>query len=219
MKKNIELVVPTSWADVDLKTYLALQKDLKAYEDDNEAQVAFLLHHLCDLGLDEIQALAKNSHQLLKQKLFTFLSQTEYPLTKTIMIDGVEYGFEPNLNNIAYGAYIDITKFENIEINDDWAKIMSILYRPIEKKQLDTYSIKPYDGNIDGSKWYSVPMNVHFGCLFFFINLLKELQISILNSLKEKVVETSYKSILAKSGEITQQSSYSPIMMLELLKK
>jgi hypothetical protein len=135
-----------------------------------------------------------------------FLNETEHPLKNIIEIDGVEYGFEPNLSKIAYGAYLDITKYDTITIDNNWGKIMSILYRPILKKNSVLYEIQPYDGNIDEEKFMKVTMDIHFGALFFFINLLKDLPSSILKSLKlDSVTEDNIKSILAKSGNPIHQ--------------
>jgi len=84
---------------------------------------------------------------------------------------------------------------------------MSILYRPVTKHNSVLYEIQPYDGNIDDEKFKKVKMDVHFGALFFFINLLKDLPSSILKSLKlDSVTEDNIKSILARSGNPIHQS-------------
>ena len=71
------------------------------------------------------------------------------------------------------------------------------------------YSIKPYDGEIDESRWLGVNMEVHWGALFFFVHLQMDLLKGILNSLKDEALPASMKSILARSGELIQQSSLS----------
>ena len=207
MKQHIELLVPETWADVDLQTYLELQTELKSYEDNPEAQVASTIFHLCGLDALQLQKVSTKSFEVLKTALHEFMGEVELPLQQIVRIDGIEYGFEPNLSTMTYGAFVDITKYDTIQIDDNWAKIMSILYRPIETKQKNWYSIKPYDGVIDESKWLKVGMHIHFGCLFFFVNLLMDLRSSILSSMsKERVLPHSIRSILAKSGEIIHQS-------------
>ena len=42
------------------------------------------------------------------------LQKTDYPLQRNITIEGVEYGFEPNLSKMPYGAYLDISNFDTI---------------------------------------------------------------------------------------------------------
>ena len=53
---------------------------------------------------------------------------------------------------------------------------MSILYRPVVKKQGDMYAIEPYSGNLNPQPFLNVGMDIHFGALFFvrFINGLVE---------------------------------------------
>ena len=219
MKKEITIEVPNNYSAITLRKYLKMQKDLETFNGDMEATTAALFYHLCHIEPEMMKKIDTETFTKIKEQLFSFIGKNDFQLIPFVTINGVEYGFEPNLSQMAYGAYMDITKFGDLKINDDWAQVMSILYRPIDKKIGLNYSIEPYDGDIKPELWLDVTMDVHFGAQFFFINLLKELQISILNSLKEKVEETSYKSILAKSGEVMQQSSYSPTMMLELLTK
>jgi hypothetical protein len=105
---------------------------------------------------------------------------------------------------MAYGAYADISKFQTIEIDDNWAKIMNILYRPIEKKKGDMYSIKQYAGESDYEKFLNIGMDVHFGTLFFLLNLQIDLLNFTLNFLKVEELPHNTKQILARSGELMQ---------------
>ena len=206
MKKSITLEIPTSWKDISLKQYLTLQNDLEAYSDDEEAQTALTLHHLCGLDIEYVRRLSAESYNVVKSKLNQFQSPEGIELTQFITIDGVEYGFEPNLSKMSYGAYADITQYDTIQIDKNWGKIMSILYRAVEKKKYGKYAIVPYDGKIDDGKWLDVDMEVHWGALFFFVHLQMDLLKGILNSLKDQELPHNIRPILEKSGEIMQQS-------------
>jgi len=116
---------------------------------------------------------------------------------------------------MSYGAYADITQYDTIQIDKNWGKIMSILYRPVEKKQYGKYLIKPYDGEIDETKWLDVNMEVHWGSLFFFVHLQMDLLKGILSSLKETELPPNIKPILARSGELMQQSLSWPMANLK----
>jgi hypothetical protein len=217
MKKQLTLEIPTSWKDVTLKQYLELQTDLESYRDDEEAQTALTLHHLCGLDINYIKRLSTESYNLLKNKLNEFTSPDIIELQRFITIDGVEYGFEPNLSKMSYGAYADISQWDTLTIDKNWAKIMDILYRPIEKKQFGKYQIVPYSGEIDEEKWMKVDMEFHWGALFFFVHLQMDLLKDILNSLKEVEAPHNIKQILERSGEIIQQSLSSPMGSLKKL--
>ena len=207
MKQTIKISVPDSWKDITLKQYLALQSDLENYKDDEEAQTAFMLYHLCGIGLVELKSLPKETYEGLLNELNKFIGKTDMPLQRIITIDGIEYGIEPNLSQMAYGTFIDITKYDTFTIDKNWAKIMSILYRPIEKRLGDTYSIQPYDGNIDETKFLDVTMDIHFGSLFFFVRMYLHLLSSTLNSTMQTVVELlpNTKLISGISGKVIQQ--------------
>jgi hypothetical protein len=206
MKKEIELTIPPDWAGVSLKKYLALRADIETYKDDEEAVSAVMLLHLCGLEPTYLKSLPLDVYNEIKSTLTQFINNIELPLQKFITIDGIEYGLEPNLSKMAYGAYADITKYKTLEINNDWASIMNILYRPVKRKKGDYYEIDTYTGNTDSDKFLNVGMDVHFGTLFFFLNLSTDLLTSILNSTKIQENHPNIQSILERSGQLIQQS-------------
>jgi len=200
MVKEVELRIPTSYDDITLKKWLVLQNELKAYEDDEEATLALLLLHLCNLPVEYLKGLGVDDYNMIKNELGAFLGKTDLPLQRFITIDGVEYGFEPNLSQMTYGAYSDITKFQQIQIDENWAKVMSVLYRPVTKKHGEMYSIKTYSGDENHSRFLDVPMSVHFGALFFLYNLLADLLKDTLKSTMEMELPPNIKPILQRSG-------------------
>jgi hypothetical protein len=206
MVQEIELSVPTSWADVSLKKYLDLQNDMKNYEDNEEAVTATMLYHLCGLDPLHLKNIAVDDYALIRNELASFINNNESPLQRFIQIDGIEYGFEPNLSKMSYGAYVDITQYKEITIDENWAKIMNILYRPVEKHSGEYYSIQTYVGDANYQKWLDVSMDKHFGALFFFVNLSMDLLKNTLNFTMEKEQNQSIKSILEISGKLIQQS-------------
>jgi hypothetical protein len=206
--KEISLTIPTDYSTISLKKYLALQKDLDNYRDDAEAMGALILYHLCGLSPEYLKGLSIEDYNSIRIELEQFISNTELPLQRIIEVNGKEYGFEPNLSQMSYGAYADITKHDVIAIDDNWAKVMSILYRPVTKKLNDTYEIAPYNPkDVDSKIWEEVGMDIHFGALFFFVRLSIDLLNSTLKSLTQNPeIHPNIKSILARSGQLIQQS-------------
>jgi hypothetical protein len=203
MKQEIKITVPTQWSAITLKQYLNLQKDLKVYGENEDGYTACLMHHLCGFNVDYLAQLDTETFQNIKNDLIGFMGKTEFPLQRFIQIDGVEYGFEPNISKMAYGAYLDIAKYDTFTIDDNWAKIMSILYRPVISKTGALYEIKTYDGYINEERFLEVDMQVHFASLFFFVRLLTDLPNSIQKSLMDtEEIPHNIKSILEKSGKI-----------------
>ena len=204
--KEIELKVPTSYADITLKQWIDLQNELEAYKDDPNAVTALMLYHLCGLEPKYMKGIAVDDYSLVKTQLESFLSNTDLPLQRIITIDGVEYGFEPNLSQMSYGAYADITQYKDLTIDKNWAKIMSVLYRPIKHKKGDMYSIEAYDGVMREELFLKVGMDVHFGTLFFFVNLLMDLLKGILKSTMAMDMNLNIKQILERSGRLIPHS-------------
>lgn len=206
MKKEIQITVPKDWSAVTLKQYLALQKDLSNYGDNEEGYLACLMHHLCHFDVAYLRALDTETYSKIKEDILSFYSKSNYELQRKIKVNGHTYGFEPNLSKIPYGAYLDISKYETFTIDENWAEIMSILYRPVTKESMGLYEIEEYKGEIYPHIFEEVTMDVHFGALFFFLHLLMDLQSSTLKSLMDQVeIPHNIKSILQKSGEITPQ--------------
>jgi len=204
MTKEVTIKIPTSYADISLKRYLALQKEMDNYKDDEEAMTAVMLYHLCGLDPNYLKGLAVENYNEIKTEIGRFISDIQLELQRFIDVDGVLYGFEPNLSNMTYGAYSDITKYQQIQIDDNWANIMSILYRPVTKRQGDMYSIEPYSGELKPELFLNVPMDIHFGALFFLLNLSTDLLKDILNSTMEMEAPANIRSILQRSGHLTQ---------------
>jgi hypothetical protein len=205
MIKEIQISIPTTWSDVKLKKWLELQKEVDNYKDDEDAVSALMLYHLCGLSPEYASGIAVDDYVMIRNDIANFINNVDLPFQRFIYIDGVEYGFEPNLSNMTYGAFADITKYNTIQIDYNWANIMSILYRPVDKRQGDMYTIKPYTGELNPKLFLEVGMDIHFGCLFFFVNLLKNLQSSILKSTMEMELPQNIRLILGKNGERIQQ--------------
>ena len=192
---------------------------MENYVDDEEAQTAILLYKLCGIDTSVLKNISKQSYNVLKNDLAKFMNISETELQRKIFVNGIEYGFEPNLSQISYGAYADISKYDTIQIDDNWAKIMSILYRPIDKTNRDTYSIKVYEGKIDNDLFLDVTMDIHFGALFFFVHLSTDLLNSTLNSTMGTEVAQLYNTTSLKNGSLTQLLLNSRMETLQKLMK
>lgn len=221
-KRQVTITVPKSWSAVTLRQYLDLKKDMDAYAGEPEAILACMFHHLAKFPVEYIQGLDMATYASIVTDMTSFLADVQLPLQKIILIDGVEYGFEPDLSKMSYGAYVDISKYDSLEINNKWAEIMSILYRPVTKKVGKLYDIESYSAKIDGDKFLDVTMDVHFGSIFFFKTLLKDLLSSTLKSLTKQTemeIPPNMQLILERSGKAIQALSNSQTEISSKLKK
>lgn len=226
MKKNIKIVVPNDYSAINLKKYLQIQSDLENYKDDVQAQDAFLLYNLCNITPEIARKLDNDTVTKIKDDLYKLLNKQDYELQKFITIDGEEYGFEPNLSEMAYGAYLDLSKYDTLDIDKNWPNILSILYRKVKRKQGVLYEIENYNSKnlIDPNKWLEVNMDFHFGSFFFFNRILKVLVNDTLKSLREEALTNPklgphIKQILVESGEVINQLQSSHERTLQNFKR
>jgi hypothetical protein len=87
-------------------------------------------------------------------------------------MNGVEYGFIPDLDDMSLGEYIDLdnnaSKWEQMHL------AMNVLYRPIKTSKIGKYNIEDYDVN-NPEVMKDMPLGAAIGSLFFFYNLGIEL--------------------------------------------
>lgn len=210
---KVKVRVPTNWNDITLETYLKYKKNIDLYlndEDDDldkiDKSIIIALDILCGVAPNFASQMPIEILNHVMETMNSFMQNTEYNLQRIIKIGDTEYGFEPNLSNMAYGAYLDISKFENITIDKNWPKIMAILYRPIVSKTGDLYEIKEYTGMEDETVFLKTNMDINFGCISFFLHLRNDLASYTLKSLKEEQgIQLLLKSIMERSGKVIPQ--------------
>ena len=109
-------------------------------------------------------------------------------------MNGIEYGFIPNIDDISFGEFIDIDSNTKPE---KYHKLMSILFRPVQHKSVKDYSIAEYQGTSDDL--LDMPLGIALGAVTFFLTLGKQLLNAILKSLEQEQPQ-KLKEALRKSG-------------------
>jgi len=129
----------------------------------------------------------------------------EAEFKSTFKINGVEFGFIPNLNDISTGEYVDLsthgTTIENMH------KVMAVLFRPIKSKDFfGNYDIEPYTGTKQYAELMKyTPLSIVNGALVFFYNLSKELRIATQKSTIAAQAKVNELQAISKNGDGTQQ--------------
>ncbi len=211
---NINIEIPTKLSDITLgqyKRFLNIQKQT----EESHFLNAKAIEIFCDVELKNVMRLKMSDFDKITNKIFSLFDQKP-KLVQRFKIDSVEYGFHPQLDELTLGEYIDVDTYiadwENME------KTMNVLYRPIENKLKDRYSIKEY--NVDTSdNLLDMPMNAVLSSIFFLWNLGIDLSKTILNY-SELGVETNlmHQQILAENGDGISQYTHSLMEILQDLK-
>jgi len=176
-----------------MKTSISIPKGLdgftlrqyKRYLSIEEPTDEDLLKCFLDLENDFIYSIEETSFKMLVEKIEALLS-SEANLVHRFTFNGVEYGFEPNLDECTYGVNKDATNYLG-DINT-FHKAIEVLYRPVVKKYRGKYLIEPYKGTtILSESFNDISLDVVLGMSVFFYNLTNDLLNCIPNYLAEQV--------------------------------
>ena len=141
--KEFKLI--NSWSDVTLETWLQLI-DFETGTKTEEATETIAA--LSDIPKKLIKELSLSDVAVIMSKVGELQQEQDTKLKRIIEINGVEYGFHPDLDSISLGEYADIEQFIKNGIDKQLPELMSVLYRPIKLKKNDIYIIDSYDGDI-----------------------------------------------------------------------
>ena len=171
-RKQFEVIVPTEWKDITIaeyQKYLELSR-LKRKTKDDEIIAMF-----CKVDKKILKKLKLKDKKTLIEKINKFVnSKNNIDLEKRIEFNGKKYGFIPNLSKITTGEYVDLEEYGS-NINANLHRVMSVLYREIDKEAGKYYSVKPYDPNeLEIDKFKNLPMSITLSALDFFFLFRKE---------------------------------------------
>ena len=141
-KKSYNLI--NSWNDVTLEKWAKLiTMDSKSKSKEALDTISLL----SDIPKKLIKELGINDVSNILNKIAELQKDANSKLKRIIVVDGEEYGFHPDLSEISLGAYADIETYIQAGIENNLAKIMAVLYRPIVEKNGKQYSIRAYNGS------------------------------------------------------------------------
>ena len=167
---NIEINVPSSLSEITLGQY---QKFLKIAENNPDGNFlnAKMIEIFCGIPLSDSYKLKMSSVTAILDILNEMLAITPQHVERFKM-NGVEYGFIPDLDEMSLGEYIDLdnnaSKWEQMHV------AMNVLYRPIKTSKVGKYNIEDYDVKFP-EVLKDMPLDAAIGSLFFFYNLGLEL--------------------------------------------
>jgi len=193
---KIEINVPTSLSEVTLGQY---QKFLKIAEDNPEGNFlnAKMIEIFCGIPLSDSYKLKMSSVTAIIDILNELLSQTPKRVEQFTM-NGVQYGFIPDLDEMSLGEYVDLDGSAS-----DWNNMhiaMNVLYRKIKIKKSGKYNIVDY--NVENpEKMKDMPLDAAIGSLFFFYNLGMELsKHTILSSSNQAEMEAYQEQLISETN-------------------
>ena len=174
----MNITIPTSLKDITLRQY---KHFLKIQETVTEERFlnAKMIEIFCGVKLEQVMLLQlKDSVEITS--ILSKMFEEKPQLVTMFKLNGVDYGFQPQLDEITLGEYIDLDTF--IGDWDNMEKAMNVLYRPVLVKMKDKYSIEEYQ-IATSENVLDMPMNAVLSSIFFLWNLGLELSQTMTNSL------------------------------------
>jgi hypothetical protein len=141
--KEFKLI--SSWEEVTLEKWLQLI-DFETGSKTEEAEETIAA--LSNIPKQLVKELSLSDVAVIMSRIAELQNKQDTKLKRIIEIDGVEYGFHPDLDSITLGEYADLETFIKNDIEKHLPELMAVLYRPIKEKKNDIYIIDAYDGNI-----------------------------------------------------------------------
>lgn len=167
--------VPLKYADLTLGQLITIQT-----EEDRFKRVA----SCADVSIEELRDVPMSEVTQADEHLKRIAEQESGRHLKVIELNGKQYGFIPNWQEFSLGEWIDIEEYSG----DFWNnahKIMSILYRPILRRQGDAHTIEKYTAKEDSEVFKQLPADLFGGCILFFLSSRRTLLHTMKSSLME----------------------------------
>ena len=201
---QIELSVPDALSDITLGQYQKYLKILDQNKDDDNAAEFINMKTIeifCDVDFKDVLKIPLSD----AEKVLTIINKAfeEKPdIIRHFKLLNVDMGFIPNLERISLGEYIDV---ENNIV--DWQtmhKAMAVLYRPVNFRSKEKYTVAPYEPSDEVSELMKeMPLDVAMSSMVFFYDLGMELLKAIPTYIQKNLTEEQtylLKQTLAQSG-------------------
>ena len=194
----MEITIPTSLKDINCFQFHKLDEAIKTI--DNEALLKFVvISNLCNIKSEDLLNFKMSDINEIYDQLTIVLN--EKPKVEHFTIDGVKYGFIPNIEEMSGAEFFDAeTYFDN-----DIFKFMAVVYRPIKKEFGGVYKIKKYKGSDDlSSVMLKAPASAYVSAKVFFSTLLIDL-LTVMPASILKNLTSSEVALLEKNGVTISQ--------------
>ena len=195
----VNINVPDTLAEITLEQYQRYLAKTKGVKGDELA--ALTVSIFCNVDIESVRHIKLTDVREISEHL-NLLFSVEQSLVETFKIEGVEFGFINDLENMTFGEYVDLDKYVN-----EWESMhraMAVIYRPIKSKLKDKYIIEDYQGSAEFAEVMKLmTMDKVLGSMVFFYDLGKELLKALAQySLKEtkELATAQHLSLIVDGG-------------------
>ena len=132
-------IISTKYSDQTLGTYV----DFMAAGEDTVSQI----QAITGLKRDDIRKIDMATIEKIVSAYANGLKNDEKVFKQFIEIDGIKFGFHPNLKSMTFGEWLDLSELSK-NFPHQLPELMCILYRPVTAEINQQYKIEDYDSDV-----------------------------------------------------------------------
>jgi hypothetical protein len=195
----MKIIIPETQDEITIAQWQKLDDALKL--DTSEILKKFqVVSILCNIPFEDLIKLQQKDIFDIYGTLINVINETPNHV-KTFVVDGVTFGFIPDLDSITTAEYLDL----NTYIGTDIERTMAVLYRPIKKAFRDVYTIEKYKGTDKHIELIrKAPASAYTSSLVFFWDLGKELLLHTTEYLEKNLTAEELTLLSANGVGISQ---------------
>ena len=168
----MKISVPTHINDITLEQYQRFAL-INTEEQDKEFFMFKTIEIFCGVDIALVSKMRLKDAESISNEVLEVLQQN-VPFTNKFELEGVKYGFIPDLQAISLGEFIDLE--EGLSKDKDFHKAASVMFRPIVKEFGELYTIDGYEASTEMHHvMKQAPVGIISAAIVFFYNIAKEL--------------------------------------------
>ena len=186
---KVKITIPGDLSDITLGQYQEFLLKAEGLEPTSNDMMMLVVSSFCGVRIEEVRLMSMRQVKEISDHI-NLLFSVDQPFVQKFEMEGVEFGFIPDLDSISFGEYVDLDSYST-----DWKnahKTISVLYRPIANKFRDKYTLQDYDGTDEFAEMMKfTPLNIAISAKVFFYHLGKDLLRCSADYLKEQMEQIS----------------------------
>ena len=170
MKASI--TIPNHLSEITLKQY---QDFVKIKSEDEYLLQCKMIEIFCNVPYKDVLTIKLSDAEEITNTLNGMFSDKPN-LVQSFKMNGKNYGFHPDLQDMTLGEYIDVDTFIG-----DWENIhtaMNVLYRPIKQRSGGKYIIEDYNTDTK-EQMLDMPLEAVISSVFFLFHLGMDLSLLV----------------------------------------
>ena len=141
----MKIQVPTHINDITLEQYQKFAL-INTEEQDKEFFMFKTIEIFCGVDISLVSKMRLKDAESISNEVLEVLN-TNIPFTNKFELEGVKYGFIPDLQQISLGEFIDLE--EGLADSKSFHKATAVMFRPIMKEAGELYTIDGYEASTE----------------------------------------------------------------------